>query len=55
MQLLLCEILTRNVSYKHQQFLVLQTASVMCIKGLRLRYAEFIIPLSILKGTIDIS
>ena len=40
------EILTRNSSLAHYQFLVFQTPSEMGIKALRVRYAEFIASMS---------
>ena len=49
------EILTQNSSLAHRLFLVFQTPSEMSIKGLRVRYLEFITSLSKLQVTVDIN
>ena len=49
------KILTRNSSLVHQYFLVFHTPSEMVIKGLRVRYAEFIASLIALQITVDMN
>ena len=49
------EYLTVKFARAHHQFLVFQIASEVSIKGISLRFAEFITSLSILKGTIGIN
>ena len=49
------EILTENSSLAHHYFLVFQTPSEMNVKGLRVRYAEFITSLSALQVIVDTS
>ena len=49
------KILTRTSSLVHHYFLVFHTPSEMVIKGLRVRYAEFIASLIALQITVDMN
>ena len=48
------EILTQNLSLAQHQFLFFQTPLEMSVKGLRVRYNEFITSLSPLQVTVNI-
>ena len=47
--------LTRNPTWAHYQLSVFQKPSEMSIKGIRVRYADFLALLNVFKGTVNVN